>query len=230
MDRLGGSIEQPSNAIIADDLTRAHRARSRRRTNRIAAGSAFGVVALAAALTLGTALPGSTRQDSPAAVAHSAGTLKLVAFQGEQPRLFTIDTVPQGFFVQGQNEYELVLAPESAKNAAPGSELADPAFYTGKIAVYLQNKEYMVDPTGDRSFTIDGKAAALRTVPGENGTVQVFVVQASTVYLTVQFAGSVGLTEDQMIEIAGGINLTPQAIAEAEAANKELNARPFPTK
>jgi hypothetical protein len=38
------------------------------------------------------------------------------------------------------------------------------------------------------------------------------------VYLTVQFDASSGLTREQMITVAGGINLTPAAAAKAEAS------------
>ncbi|MGC5660984.1 hypothetical protein ACN261_11385 [Micromonospora sp. WMMD723] len=190
----------------------------------------FAVAAVVAALSLsggtahGPAAP-ATAHDAGLATATTAG-VQLVSYTGEQPHLFTIDTVPQGFFVQSQNEDHLLLAPERAKTFDPTKpHLSDPAVYTDKIGVYLQNKDYTVDPTGDEQFTIGGRAAALRVVHTDEGTpsegtiveaTQIYVVQSPRVYLTVQFDASTGLTKEQMIKVAGGINLTAEAVGKAE--------------
>lgn len=229
LQHLAGPDDETTTDVIADDLARGRRAVRRNRAFRVAAGSAFSVAAVAAALSLGPGLVGGN-DGNPPAVAQSANSaaagIKLVSYTGEQPRLFTIDTVPQGFYIQGQNEYELVIAPEQAKTPDPARpELADPENYTYKIAVYLQNKDYTAEPTGDEQLTIGGKPAALRYIHVDEGTpeegtaveaTQVFVVQAPHVYLTVQFDASTGLTKEQMIEVAAGINLTAEAVAEAE--------------
>ncbi|GAA0478878.1 hypothetical protein Ade02nite_40460 [Paractinoplanes deccanensis] len=229
LHHLAGPAGETPADVIQDDLARGRRAVRRNRAFRVAAGSAFSLAVAAAALSLGPGLVGGPSGDSPTAAqsANSATTgIKLVSYTGKQPRLFTIDTVPQGFFIQGQNEYELVLAPEEAKTPDPAKpHLSDPQVYTDKIAVYLQNKDFTVEPTGDEQFTIGGKPAALRSIHTDEGTpnegttveaTQIFVVQSPRVYLTVQFAASTGLTKDQMIKVAGGINLTADAVAEAE--------------
>ncbi|WIM96419.1 hypothetical protein ACTOB_008613 [Actinoplanes oblitus] len=229
LQHLAGPADETPAAVIEEDLARGRHAVRRNRAFRVAAGSAFSVAAVAAALSLGHGLVGGHTQDAPTAAQSANGVtagVKLVSYTGEQPRLFTIDTVPQGFFIQGQNEYELVIAPEQAKTPDPAKPyLSDPKVYTGKIAVYLQNKDFTVEPGGDEKFKIDGKPAALRYIHTDEGTpdegttveaTQIFVVQSPHVYLTVQFDASTGLTKEQMIKVAGGINLTAEAVAKAE--------------
>ncbi|GAA4594793.1 hypothetical protein BJY16_001441 [Actinoplanes octamycinicus] len=229
LQHLAGPADETPAGVIEDDLARGRHAARRNRVVRVAAGSAFSVAAVAAALSLGPGLVGGPADKPPAAAQSGNGasaSVELVSYTGEQPRLFTIDTVPQGFFIQSQNEYELVIAPEQAKTPDSAKPyLSDPTVYTGKIAVYLQNKDFTVEPDGDEELTIDGKPAALRYIHTDEGTAeegptveatQVFVVQSPHVYLTVQFDASTGLTKEQMIKVAGGINLTAEAVAKAE--------------
>ncbi|GAB7040057.1 hypothetical protein JCM9533A_39070 [Catenuloplanes niger JCM 9533] len=231
MERLGGSIDDPSATAIAGDLDRGRRAVRRRRAAQIATGSAFSVAAVATAFALTISGPGNSTPNPglagqvPPGVSQSAvtGGVQLVAYTGEKPGRFTIDQVPQGFFVQNQDEYELVLAPERAKSPGPGddpaSELFNPRVYTDKIAVFLEVTDFMVNPTGDEQFTIGDRPAALRTIPAEGdiaGATQIFVAQSEKVSLTVQFAHSTGLTKEQMITVAGGIGVDPTALSDAE--------------
>ncbi|SNY03763.1 hypothetical protein [Paractinoplanes atraurantiacus] len=229
LQHLAGPADETPAGVIEDDLARGRRAVRRNRLVRVAAGSALTVAAVAAALSLGPGLIGGNTENPPAAARSANGAtagVELVSYTGEQPRLFTIDTVPQGFFIQGQNEYELVIAPEQAKSPDPAKPyLSDPTVYTGKIAVYLQNKDFTVEPDGDEKLTINGKPAALRYIHTDEGTpdegvtveaTQIFVVQSPHVYLTVQFDARTGLTKEQMIKVAGGINLTAEAVAKAE--------------
>jgi hypothetical protein len=222
MERLAGTIEDTPTAVIEDDLARGRRAVRRRRTAQVTGGSAFGVAAVAAAFSL-TAQIGGAPAGSPPVVAHSApgattvttAGIQLVSYTGKQPHLFTIDTVPQGFFIQSQDDIQLLLAPQAAKVPDPANpDLADPRVYTDKIAVFLQDREYTDDPDGDEQFTIGGKPAALRS---RAGFTQIYVVQAPKVNLTVQFDNTTGLTKEQMIKVAEGINVTPEAIAKEEA-------------
>lgn len=230
LQRLAGPADETPDAVIRDDLTRGRRAVRRRRIVQTGAGSVFAVAAVAAALSLSG---GVVREPTAPVTAQSAGGapataagVQLVGYTGEQPHLFTIDTVPQGFFVQSQNEDHLLLAPEEAKTFDPAKpHLSDPAVYTGKIGVYLQNKDYTVDPTGDEQFRIGEKPAALRLIHTDEGTpdegttveaTQIYVVQSPRVYLTVQFDASTGLTKEQMIKVADGINLTAEAVDKAE--------------
>ncbi|KUL34502.1 hypothetical protein ADL15_15580 [Actinoplanes awajinensis subsp. mycoplanecinus] len=243
LQHLAGPADETPAGVIEDDLARGRHAVRRNRIVRVAAGSAFGVTALAAAVSLGPGLVGRPAADPLTAAQSTNGTtagIKLVGYTGQQPHLFTIDTVPEGFFIQGQNEYELVIAPKEAKTPDPAKpELSDPTVFTGKIAVYLQNKDYTVEPDGDEKLTINGKPAALRYIHTDEGTpdegttveaTQIFVVQSPHVYLTVQFDASTGLTKEQMIKVAGGINLTAEAVAKAEKRYATQTENPKTTK
>jgi hypothetical protein len=229
LQHLAGPADETPAAVIEEDLARGRQAVRRNRVVRVAAGSAFSVAAVAAALSLAPGLVGAPAGNPPVAAQSASGAtaaIKLISYTGQQPHLFTIDTVPEGFFIQRQNEYELVIAPEQAKTPDPAKPyLSDPTVYTGKIAVYLQNKDFTVEPAGDEQFKIGDKTAALRYVHTDEGTpdegttveaTQVFVVQSPHVYLTVQFDARTGLTKEQMIKVAGGINLTAEAVAKAE--------------
>ncbi|MFG1997497.1 hypothetical protein ACGFJ7_46715 [Actinoplanes sp. NPDC048988] len=171
---MAGPADDTPAGVIEDDLARRRRAVRRNRFFRVAAGSAFSVAAVAAALSLGPGLVGGPAEDPPTVARSADGAaagIKLVSYTGEQPRLFTIDTVPQGFFIQAQNEYELVIAPEQARTPDPAKpQLSDPKVYTDKIAVYLQSKDFTVEPTGDEQFTIGNKPAALRSIHTDDGT------------------------------------------------------------
>ncbi|GAB2583485.1 hypothetical protein Aab01nite_84820 [Paractinoplanes abujensis] len=222
LQHLAGPADETTADVIQDDLARGRRAVRRNQALRVAAGSALSIAVAATALSLGPGLLDGPTGSSPT----TAAAIQLVSYTGKQPDLFTIDTVPQGFFVQGQNEYELVIAPEEARTPDPAKPyLSDPGVYTGKIAVYLQNKDFTVEPAGDEQFRIGTKPAALRYIHNDEGTpdegktveaIQIFVVQSPRVYLTVQFDAVTGLTKEQMIKVAGGINLTAEAVAEAE--------------
>ena len=118
-------------AVVDADLARGRRALNHRRMRRTGTRSV-----LAGALAIGAFAaysPGShpagtaprraagctpTRQASltpprPAtgkAAAVPAG-IKLVAYTGEQPKGYTVDSVPAGWELQGVNNFALVIAP-----------------------------------------------------------------------------------------------------------------------
>lgn len=221
MQRMAGPVDETPDAVIQDDLARGHQAVRRRRIVQGGAGSVFAVAAVAAALSLNAGViggPAAPPVAAPSANAPAVTTanIQLVSYTGKQPNLFTIDTVPQGFYVQGQNEYELVLAPQGAKRPDPD----EPLIYTDKIAVFLQNRNFTGTPAGDK-LTIDGKPATLYTnrTDGATGRVegnQIYILASPHVYLTVQFDVTTGLTTDQMIKIAGGIHVNAKALAEIE--------------
>ena len=230
MERLGGSIDEPSATAIEGDLVRGRRAVRRRRAAQVATGGAFSVAAVATAFALTISGPSSSTPNPglagqvPPGVSQSVvtGSVQLVAYTGEQPDRFTIGQVPQGFFIQNQDKYELVLAPDRAKNPAPGddpaSDLLNPRVYTDKIAVFLQ-PAFMADPAGGEQVTVGGKATTIRTSPAEGnvgGSTQVIIAQGESVSLVVQFADSTGLTKEQMIEVAGGIGIDSKVLAEAQ--------------
>jgi hypothetical protein len=226
IERLGGPVEAASEDAIVADLARGHRAVRRRRTVQATVGSAFGVAAIAAAFSVaatGVGPAGNPDAAAPAPAMTSsvaAGGLKLVDYRGTQSRWFTIDTVPEGFFIQRDYYGGLTIAPEAARHRPPGirpstpaGELYDPQVLTGKIAVYLELKEYRGELSGD-TLTVAGKPAVLH--PLEGGGQQLIVAVAPEVYATIQV--DVPLSREQVLEVGAGLHVHQDAIDRMSAA------------
>ena len=147
---MAGPVSPPTAEQVAADLTRGRRALRRRRTLQTAAGSSFDAAALVAAFAVaangdGTG-PGAPVATGTGDRSSSAAAVKLVAYRGEQPKGFTIDTVPDGWFVQSDDNYNLVLAPNKVKkpglNVNPSTDpVYDEQTFVGKIAILLESKD-----------------------------------------------------------------------------------------
>jgi hypothetical protein len=234
LEQIAGRPVPPNSAELMADLGRGRKALRKRRTLQAAGGSLFAVAAAVAAISLSGTVnpPGSGGSDAPAATAQ-AGRVNLVAYKGAKPKGFTIDKVPDGWFVQGINEYELVIAPDKAKNPGPDvnpskSPVYDPRDYTDKIAVFLESKDNP-HPTegkkvkvGDLDGFMRKSERGMDTMPNGKMTPEpvrpdgdygasVFVKQPSGAYLTVQFWEGLGFSEQQMIELAAGVHADKNA-------------------
>lgn len=225
IERLGGPIEAASEDAIMADIARGRRAVRRRRTVQATAGSAFGVVGIVAAFSFAATGPG-TAVDPGAAPASAvasrvaAGGLKLVDYRGTQSRWFTIDTVPEGFFIQHDYYGGLTIAPEAARHRPAGikpstraGELYDPQILTGKIAIYLELKKYRGELSGD-TLTVAGKPAVLHPLGG--GGQQLVMAVAPEVYATIQV--DVPLSREQVLEVGAGLHVHQDAIDRMAAA------------
>jgi hypothetical protein len=231
LERLGGTIESPSTAEIDADLARSRRARRRRRAFQTAGGAAFGTAAILAAFSFTGAQLGHRDATRPAPpVAHaSARHLQLVDYRGTQPKYFTVDRVPAGFFVQDQNESGIMLAPIAARNPGPdvdpsASPIFDPHDFGGKIGVFLERRGYRT-ASGDK-VTVGDKAGVLMklppvgTAPGDptptaetrDTAWQLFIEESADVWAVVQFDGGLGLSRAQMLEVGAGLHVHPEAI------------------
>jgi hypothetical protein len=217
MERLSGPVEPVPAAAVEGDLVRGRRAVRSRRFAQGGAGAVVGIAAVAAAFALTATVPGDSAGQRPPVIAQtgSTGGIQLVAYTGEQPKGFTIDTVPAGFSIKRQNEYELVLAPDRATVPAPESSvpvIENSNGYDDAIAVYLDDLD---DMWGDQ-VTVDGKPAWTRMITTPDGAKaggQIFIAQADGVYLIVQVSETVGLNKDQMLQIAGGVHVAPDLLA-----------------
>ena len=217
----------PATVAQADaDLARGRKALRRRRAAQTIAGSAFGVAALVAAFTVattGTNAPPAA--DRPAVVSAA----KLVAYKGAQPKGFTVDKVPDGWFIQSDENYSLVLAPDKARNPGPDvnpstQPLFDKHSYVDKITIMLESKdqngpsrEGKAVKAGDkegvllkslRGVTPDGPAP---TAAGGDTGWELWLKQPSGVHLIVQYWQGLGLSEDQMVELGAGVHVHADA-------------------
>jgi hypothetical protein len=212
LDQIAGAAAAPTVAQADADVARGRRALLRRRAGQTVAGSAFGVAALVAAFSVATAGTDAGPHGPAAGSGRSVvATAQLVAYKGTQPKGFTIDKVPAGYFIQADDNFSLLLAPDSAKNPGPDvdpstSPVFDPSSYADKITIMLESKDQH-GPSRDgtkvqvgehegtllkslRGETPDGPAP---TAPGGDTGWELWVKQPSGVYLLVQFWQGLGL-------------------------------------
>ena len=216
LERVAGSVEETSVDDIAADLGRGRSAVRRRRTVRTAAGSAFGVAAIVTAVALGGAVLGGPA-GSPGVAASSAGSLRLVDYTGTQPKYFTVDKVPDGYFIQSDDEGGLTIAPDAAKNPGPGvdpskSPMYDPRDLGGKIGIYVEQKAYRGAVDGEQ-VTVAGHPAILHPI---GPTTQLMISVSDQVWATLQF--DVALSREQMLELGAGLHVHQEVIDRMAAA------------
>ncbi len=231
LDRIAGPAAAPTTADVDADLARGRRALRRRRTVQATGGSAFAVAALVAAVSFATtggtpAGPGATRAaDRPAA---TAAAVSLVAYKGEQPKGFTVDKVPDGWFVQQDSSYSLTLAPDRVENPGPDADpskdpVHDPQSFVGKIGVMLSSKDQS-GPGDGTAVKVGDKDGVLVKSPvgqtpdgplptpadGDTGWT-LWVEQPSGAHLLVQFWEGLGMSREQMVELAAGVHVHQDA-------------------
>jgi hypothetical protein len=229
LEEIAGPVPAPSAAEADADLARGRRALRRRRTGQSIAGAAFGVAALVAGFSFAGAGGDSGGPPTAGRPAVVAGSVQLVAYKGDQPKGFTIDKVPDGWFIQADDNYSLLLAPDKAENPGPGVDpskapVYDKNSFVDKIGIMLESKDQhgpsrdgIAVPVGDRAATLlkslqgmtpDGPVPA--AAGGDTGW-ELWVEQPSGVYLIVQFWQGLGLSQDQMVELGAGVHVHKDA-------------------
>ncbi|MFY1574081.1 hypothetical protein ACN26Z_04235 [Verrucosispora sp. WMMD703] len=202
LDRIAGPVAEPSVAEADADLARGRRALRRRRSARALGTSAFAVVALAVAVTIGTQAgpTATTPDDAPA----EAVATRLVAYEGEQPQGFTIDKVPAGWEIQGGDAATLTIAPENAANKSPN-------VYIDKVLITLRSGSDHSTPTGTQ-LDVGGKPGVLDNCDGTHGCKNLLVKQPDGVWLLVQIWDARGWTQQDIVEFADGIHVQPGVV------------------
>ncbi|XVU26082.1 hypothetical protein ACQPZJ_03200 [Actinoplanes sp. CA-054009] len=195
------------------DLVRGRRALRRRRTLQSVAGSAFGVAALVAAFAVATAdgageSAGPIAADRPAAAVN----VQLVAYKGEQPKGFTVDKVPSGWFIQNDDNYSLVFAPEKAENPGPdvnpsADPLYDPNSFVDKIVVMLESKDQSGPSRDGKKVKVGDQDGLLLKSLGSDTGRELWVKQPSGVYMIIQVWEGLGLSESQIVELGAGVHV-----------------------
>jgi hypothetical protein len=208
-DRLA-TLAGPSGATSAEqadaDVARGRRALRRRRLSRSTGASAFAVAALAAAITYGA----SGGNGSPAGTTTATGTstpaaaTHLVAYQGAQPKGFTIDKVPAGWEVQGVNEAVLTIAPKGLADKNPDS-------FVDKIAIMLQSADDHSTPTGT-SIQVGGHPGVISTPEEPGNSKDLWVKQPNGIWLQVQIWDAGGWSNAAIVEFGAGIHVLPGAV------------------
>jgi hypothetical protein len=226
LDEIAGPATPPTAAQADADLARGRRALRRRRTTQTLAGSTFAVAAAVAAFSFTAAGTGGpvTSPTTPAV----ASAVQLVAYTGEQVKGFTVDKVPDGWFVQGRESFELVIAPKAVQNPGPDVDpskdpIYDPRDYRGKIAVFLQSKDEGGPRDGKDVKVGDSAGVLVKSLPAQvpgrpsadpdaDAGWSLWVKQPSGVHLVIQFWEGVGLSESQMVELGAGVHVHSDAV------------------
>ena len=198
--RLAGASGETSAAQADADVDRGRRALRRRHTTQRMGAVGFATAVLAVAVAYGTTTTGGpTPGTSPSVV-----TAKLVAYQGEQPKGFTIDKVPSGWEIQGVSPGALTVAPVGIADQEPDS-------FVGKIAVMLQSQDDKSTPTGT-PVTVGGKPGVINEGLGTDHGKNLWVKQPNGIWLEVQIWDATGWTPESMVEFADGIHVLPTAV------------------
>jgi hypothetical protein len=229
LDEIAVPVSPPTAEQVEADVARGRRALRRRRAGQTIAASAFGVAALVAAFTVTTAGTGAGPHGPVADRPATVTAARLVAYQGAQPKGFTVDKVPDGWFVQSDENYSLLLAPDRAKNGGPDvnpskAPLYDPRSYVDKITIMLASKDQHGPPragtpvrVGDRNGTLlkslQGMTPDGPVPPAAGGDTgwELWVKQPSGVYLIVQYWQGLGLSQHQMVELGAGVHVHKDA-------------------
>lgn len=215
--RIAGPGAEPTSEQVAADMARGQKALRRRRLLQAGTGSAFAVAALAAAVafattgsgapagaplaqstgTVGTAAPAGTASAAP------APGLKLVAYTGAQPEGYTVDTVPDGWEIQGVDEYVLTLAPKNAEDKDVNS-------FAGKVVVMLQSADDKSAPKGEK-VDIAGRPGVLGKSEDQTTGWQLYVDQSSGPRMQVQVWDGLGWSKSDVVEFAKGVHVNKNA-------------------
>ncbi|GAA0557452.1 hypothetical protein GCM10010172_45540 [Paractinoplanes ferrugineus] len=209
LSMIAGSAGATSAQQADTDLTRAKRALRRRRAVRGAGASVFAVAALAAVVSYGTNDQATTSPAQQAAPATAPArkpvvTTKLVAYQGEQPKGFTIDKVPAGWELQGASDTVLTFAPIGTKDKEINN-------FVGKIAVMLQSKDDKQTPAGT-NITVAGKPGVINTPEGGGDSRNLWVKQPNGIWLQAQIWDASGWSTDEIVEFGAGLHVLEDAV------------------
>ncbi|MEU4623626.1 hypothetical protein AB0G04_27115 [Actinoplanes sp. NPDC023801] len=220
LQRFGGPIESVPEETVEADVARGRRAAQRRRVVQTVGGSTFAVAAIVATVAFNGAPTGGTGGPShpPAIVQGTVGNLELVRYEGRQPNNFTIEKVPEGFFIQKDYWGGLTIAPKSVENPAPDvdpskSPMYDPDDFSGKIAIFLEQKAHRGDISGETVAVGEHRAILHPT----GSTWQLLIAVDPKVYATVQV--DVALSREQILELGAGLRVHRAAIDRMAAGN-----------
>jgi hypothetical protein len=212
--RPGAEHVTPDHVIDAD-IRRGHRAltisRARRGAARTAVVAVLAVGAFAVVRPTATTVPGAGIQASATAetttgtgtIATTSLAIKLVNYTGAQPDGYTVDSVPDGWVIQGVNNQSLVIG-------AKGTPDQDINSFSGKLVVMLQSKDLTTLP--------DGVTVSVGTRPGlvshfDADTAQLFFTDASGHKVDIQVPASLHWSDAEIAAFGASVHVSPTAVA-----------------
>ncbi|KRA31237.1 MULTISPECIES: hypothetical protein [unclassified Nocardioides] len=189
---------ETTDAIIKRDVMRG-RGAARRRTVRM------GVAGLGIAAVAAVGVTVAVNADQPSAPpvvqpSQQGETLELVAYTGEQEPGFIVSKVPEGFVLEGSGPFNL--------NIARPDNLTGLDNFVEKVVVMLESSSVTGAPEGT-PVKVGDHDGWLRA--SDAATILTYDDGANRVL--VQVWDSLGLTDDQIIELAEGVTVTAEAQA-----------------
>jgi hypothetical protein len=229
--KVAPDASDPTSDQLDADLARGHRAvRRADRQRRIKRSmiTATSVAAVAVLVVVGAQLHGNGSNSSakhptttakkpsvvkvsttpkshhPATVKthHKATAIKLVAYHGTQLHGFTVDSIPQGWFLSTSTQYALLIDPAGSKDN-------DPDAFEGKLAVLLASQDEATFPKHGDHVTVNGRPGII----WDDGGVQLEYPDAAGHRIIVQPPASLHWSNAQLINFAEGVHVTGDAIA-----------------
>jgi hypothetical protein len=216
----------PSTDVIDADLARGRHALARdhrRRTIRRSM-AATTTVAAATVIAVVVAQVGGSAPHHATAVNHNPPTvkvhkhlkapttvkvhhinrtsIKLVAYTGKQLAGFTVDKVPDGWFLSTSTQYALLIDPNGDKDN-------DPDAFVGKLAVLTQSTDVHTLGKGTH-VTVNGEAGVI-TDQGKYG-VSLAYNDPGGFGVVIQAPPTLNWTDDQLVSFADGIHVTGNAL------------------
>lgn len=201
----------PSDETVQRDMERGRAAYVRRRARRGAAAAASVLcVAAVGALTYVATTHSSHHKPAHQIAQHQqrAGTthhhaargIRLVAYTGDQKPGFRVTKVPEGYVLQG--------AQPSTLDIAPADNHTSLDIFAGKLVVMLQSADATGRPQG-APVQVNGRDGYLDNQDG----VKILTYSEGTHEVQVQSWSNIDITDDQLIEFAEGVTVTPDAVA-----------------
>ena len=214
LNQAAGSARPTTDADLTGDLTRGQSALRRRRFT-LATNGALALAVIGGLVVAGTsgAFDSDSKSSDTSAVAPSVPTvdntkdissaIQFVAYTGSQPEGFTVATVPDGWRVQGANEYVLLITPPTGTSKS----LDD---FVGKLAVMLESQDAS-GPYEGKQIAV-GDATGVISRPGD-GYGQLHWTDAKGHNLVVQWPDDKQWTDQQVADFAAGVTVTSDAKA-----------------
>jgi hypothetical protein len=199
-------------------LVRDHRRRTIRRSMATASTIAAGVVIAVVATHLGAApahhnaagahakthTVTTNTHNAPTVKAHphKRSPIKLIDYNGKQLSGFTVDKVPDGWFLSTSNQYALLIDPN-------GSTDNDPDAFIGKLAVLTQSSSVHHLPPGT-PVTVNGQ----KGVVSDDGGYATTLTYSDPAGFGVVIQAPVALhwSDDQIVAFAEGVHVTSDAL------------------
>jgi hypothetical protein len=200
LDRTARWAEaRPSTEMVEADVLRGRAAKERRRRARAIRFSIAGMVA-AAALVGTTVVAGDMGASGP-----DRGTpIRLVAYHGDQLEGFIVEHVPEGWYLQGSNEFRLTIAPRG--------DMTSPDAFEGKLVIMLLSASAPQElPKGDPVKVGEHDGVVSHTDP--EADILTYVDDGGHLVQIQAWRQALGWTNEQLARFAEGVQATAYAQA-----------------